>query len=538
MRILIAEDEPRAMRGLKNLITSISPDYQVVAEAADGRQALEMLKQQKPEVVFTDLKMPYMDGMALIRTAHALESPAEFVLVTAYEEFEVAREAIGLGVFDYLVKPITIEDAMRVLERLSTKLGGTQEHMAEMSLRDQYPEAHPLVRKTLHIIEENYASKLNQKEHLKLVTLLVYTLYGIPSVYYGSEFGIEGKKEQGSDWNLRPYLELSDFADTVEKNPVTALCAKLGAMKKQYPELTDGAYQELHLTNRQFAYGRVLDGSCMVTALNCDDNTAVLEFGVPVDGKVTDLLGCAENVRLQDGRLCVTLPANTGTVLYVGQRETEQADDGLWNAQPVSKTEMSTQPEGTVANQDTESVNGQENPVTACEDNENAQEDAAGKTEATQETVENAEAVESKAAQNVSGQAVVSTNTDTQNTPQIAGIILMTEDMGRMMDFYRNALGFEMEQQGSRAYCKKDDMVLTMVGRRDYERLTCRGYGYGGGVTNHFHLRILTGDVESLYQKCLGCGAQQVTGPAGNEWGEFTACVADPDGNIVEIVDR
>ena len=164
MRILIAEDEPRAMRGLKNLITSISPDYQVVAEAADGRQALEMLKQQKPEVVFTDLKMPYMDGMALIRTAHALESPAEFVLVTAYEEFEVAREAIGLGVFDYLVKPITIEDAMRVLERLSTKLGGTQEHMAERSLRDQYPEAHPLVRKTLHIIEESYASKLNQKE--------------------------------------------------------------------------------------------------------------------------------------------------------------------------------------------------------------------------------------------------------------------------------------------------------------------------------------------------------------------------------------
>lgn len=388
-----------------------------------------------------------------------------------------------------------------------------------------------------HDVERIY-TKLNQKEHLKLVTLLVYTLYGIPSVYYGSEFGIEGKKEQGSDWNLRPYLELSDFVDTVEKNPVTALCAKLGAMKKQYPELTDGAYQELHLTNRQFAYGRVLDGSCMVTALNCDDNTAVLEFGVPVDGKVTDLLGCAESVRLQDGRLCVTLPANTGTVLYVGQREEEQADDGLWNAQPVSKTEMSTQPESTVADQDTESVNGQENPVTACEDNENAQEDAAGKTEAAQETVENAEAIESKDAQNVSGQAVVSTNTDTQNTPQIAGIILMTEDMGRMMDFYRNALGFEMEQQGSRAYCKKDDMVLTMVGRRDYERLTCRGYGYGGGVTNHFHLRILTEDVESLYQKCLGCGAQHVTGPAGNEWGEFTACVADPDGNIVEIVDR
>ena len=171
------------MRGLKNLITSISPDYQVVAEAADGRQALEMLQQQKPEVVFTDLKMPYMDGMALIRTAHALESTAEFVLVTAYEEFEVAREAIGLGVFDYLVKPIT------------------QEHMAEMSLRDQYPEAHPLVRKTLHIIEESYASKLNQKELAQMLGISQeYLCYlfnkdvGEPFVKFVKKYRIETAK--------------------------------------------------------------------------------------------------------------------------------------------------------------------------------------------------------------------------------------------------------------------------------------------------------------------------------------------------------
>ena len=163
-KILVVDDEFLVRVGIKSFLNWEENGYTIIGEAADGRQALEMLQQQKPEVVFTDLKMPYMDGMALIRTAHALESTAEFVLVTAYEEFEVAREAIGLGVFDYLVKPITIEDVMRVLERLSTKLGGTQEHMAEMSLRDQYPEAHPLVRKTLHIIEESYASKLNQKE--------------------------------------------------------------------------------------------------------------------------------------------------------------------------------------------------------------------------------------------------------------------------------------------------------------------------------------------------------------------------------------
>lgn len=352
-----------------------------------------------------------------------------------------------------------------------------------------------------HDVERIY-TKLDQKEHLKLVTLLVYTLYGIPSVYYGSEFGIEGKKEQGSDWNLRPYLELSDFADAVKTNPVTALCAKLGAMKKEYPELTYGVYKELHLTNRQFAYGRVLDGNCMVTALNCDDAPAAMEFGVPADGNVTDLLGCSEYVRFENGRISVTLPANTGTVLYIGQKKVEEPEDTVWKEQTLE------------AGSDTPDVK------------------AAGSSEQEfSQTTEEAERPET-------AEQTVSNESEKMDSikPQISGIVLMTEDMGRMIDFYRNALGFHLEMQGSRAYFEKDGIVLTMIGRRDYERLTCRGYGYGGGVTNHFHLRITVNDVDEMHQKCLGCGAQQVTAPGINEWGEYTSCVADPDGNIIELV--
>lgn len=165
MKILIAEDEPRAMRGLRSLITSLSPEHQIVGEAADGSQALELMQATHPDVVFTDLKMPRMDGIALIRAAKAMSLSAEYVLVTAYEEFEVARQAICLGVFDYLVKPITVEDVQRVLARLEAKRSGAEEiQESKGSLKDQYPEAHPLVRKTLHIIEEGYASRLNQKE--------------------------------------------------------------------------------------------------------------------------------------------------------------------------------------------------------------------------------------------------------------------------------------------------------------------------------------------------------------------------------------
>lgn len=352
-----------------------------------------------------------------------------------------------------------------------------------------------------HDVERIY-TKLNQKEHLKLVTLLVYTLYGIPSVYYGSEFGIEGNKEQGSDWNLRPYLDLSDFADAEKTNPVTALCARLGAMKKEYPELTYGEYKELHLTNRQFAYGRVLDGNCIVTALNCDDAPADMEFGVPADGNVTDLLGCSENVRYENGRISVTLPANTGTVLYIGQKKVEEPEDTAWKEQT-----MEAEPD--TPDMETAGISEQELSQTAEE---------AEKPEAAEQTV-SSESVKSDSIK-----------------PRISGIVLMTEDMGRMIEFYRNALEFNLEMQGSRAYFEKDGIILTMAGRRDYERLTCRGYGYGGGVTNHFHLRITVNDVDTMHQKCLGCGAQQVTAPGNNEWGEYTSCVADPDGNIIELV--
>lgn len=351
-----------------------------------------------------------------------------------------------------------------------------------------------------HDVERIY-TKLNQKEHLKLVTLLVYTLYGIPSVYYGSEFGIEGNKEQGSDWNLRPYLDLSDFADAEKTNPVTALCARLGAMKKEYPELTYGEYKELHLTNRQFAYGRALDGNCIVTALNCDDAPADMEFGVPADGNVTDLLGCSENVRYENGRISVTLPANTGTVLYIGQKKVEEPEDTAWKEQT-----MEAEPD--IPDMDAAGISEQELSQTAEEE----------KPEAAEQTV-SSESVKSDSIK-----------------PRISGIVLMTEDMGSMIEFYRNALEFNLEMQGSRAYFEKDGIILTMAGRRDYERLTCRGYGYGGGVTNHFHLRITVNDVDTMHQKCLGCGAQQVTAPGNNEWGEYTSCVADPDGNIIELV--
>ena len=141
-------------------------------------------------------------------------------------------------------------------------------------------------------------SKLNNKAHMYNVAILVYTVPGIPSIYYGSEFGIPGNKENGSDWNLRPDLNLADFN---EKDELPALYTTLGHLKQRVPELTYGDYRELYLTTGQFAFARCLDGRAVVTALNNADNGAHMEINLPIGAnKAVNLLTIDQTTEVQE----------------------------------------------------------------------------------------------------------------------------------------------------------------------------------------------------------------------------------------------
>ena len=141
-------------------------------------------------------------------------------------------------------------------------------------------------------------SKLNNKAHMYNVAILVYTVPGIPSIYYGSEFGIPGNKENGSDWNLRPDLNLADFN---EKDELPALYTTLGHLKQRFPELTYGDYRELYLTTGQFAFARCLDGRAVVTALNNADNGAHMEINLPIGvNKAVNLLTIDQTTEVQE----------------------------------------------------------------------------------------------------------------------------------------------------------------------------------------------------------------------------------------------
>lgn len=163
-----------------------------------------------------------------------------------------------------------------------------------------------------HDVERIY-TKLTNKAHFAPVHVLLYTLPGVPSIYYGSEFGIEGRKEYGSDDSLRPALNIEDYKDSVKTNPCTALIAALGKVRQAVPALSYGSYDELMLTNRQFAYARDLDGTRVIVSVNNDDAPAGMHLAA---GNCAAYVGTlsGEKVSVQNGHINITQPANSGEI--------------------------------------------------------------------------------------------------------------------------------------------------------------------------------------------------------------------------------
>lgn len=163
-----------------------------------------------------------------------------------------------------------------------------------------------------HDVERIY-TKLYNKAHFTPVHILLYTLPGIPSIYYGSEFGIEGRKEKSSDDSLRPALNLDDYNDAMKNNPCTALVAALSKIRVNTPALSYGGYTELHLTNRQYAFARDLDGIRVIITVNNDDNDCSINLPA---GNVTEYIGTLslQKIPVQDGHIHVNIPSNGGEI--------------------------------------------------------------------------------------------------------------------------------------------------------------------------------------------------------------------------------
>ncbi|MBP5151741.1 MAG: response regulator [Lachnospiraceae bacterium] len=150
MKVFLADDEIVIREGIRESFPWDETPYQLVGEAPDGEMALPMIRDTNPDIVITDIKMPFMDGIELCRVLRAQMPWIGIIVLSGYDEFEYARQCIQLGVREYLLKPINVEELKDVLDKVSAQLKAernTFEHAA--SLRARMERGGKLVKEKL-----------------------------------------------------------------------------------------------------------------------------------------------------------------------------------------------------------------------------------------------------------------------------------------------------------------------------------------------------------------------------------------------------
>ena len=138
MKVFLVDDEIVVREGIRESFPWDDTPYTLVGEAPDGEMALPMIRDTNPDIVITDIKMPFMDGIELCRTLRGQMPWIGIIVLSGYDEFEYARRCIQLGVREYLLKPINAEELREVLDKVSSQLAEerkTLEHAASLRAR-------------------------------------------------------------------------------------------------------------------------------------------------------------------------------------------------------------------------------------------------------------------------------------------------------------------------------------------------------------------------------------------------------------------
>lgn len=217
-KVFFVEDEIVTREGIRDKVDWRGNGFEFCGEAPDGEIALPLLQTVQPDVLITDIKMPFMDGLELSRLVHERMPATKIVILSGHDEFEYAQEAIKLGVTDYLLKLVTVHDLHRTLQQLATELD--HEHQAQQDLcrlRSQ--------------VEETRAN-LRQRLLLDLVV-------GAAS----SAQAIEQAEELGIDLLARAYLvivvkiELSDPSIPFDYHHYARTCNALSRLVEHDPKV-------------------------------------------------------------------------------------------------------------------------------------------------------------------------------------------------------------------------------------------------------------------------------------------------------------
>jgi glycosidase len=150
-------------------------------------------------------------------------------------------------------------------------------------------------------------SSLTKPAHLYPLYCLLFTMPGVPSIYYGSEWGLGGVRGNGSDYQLRPALDLMQAQHSGPQPELAAAISRLAEVRHRTPALRYGDYRQLFVSHAQLAFSRHVDGQQVVVLLNASEHATA--FNLPYNGgganRMIDLLNPGESFPIEAGRLQV-----------------------------------------------------------------------------------------------------------------------------------------------------------------------------------------------------------------------------------------
>lgn len=149
-RLMLVDDEPEIREGMKEIVDWAASGFQLVAEADNGLDALQLAEQTRPDLVITDVRMRFMDGLEMVERMRAFLPMAQFIVVSGYDEFEYTRKSIQIKISDYVLKPVSAAEFTLVLERAKRALD--QEYARHNSVQVMnriFADSLPILRQQL-----------------------------------------------------------------------------------------------------------------------------------------------------------------------------------------------------------------------------------------------------------------------------------------------------------------------------------------------------------------------------------------------------
>ena len=235
-KVIIVDDEDIIVNGLRQVMPWEKYGCQVVAAASDGLEAQRVMRAQRPDILFTDIRMPGLDGLALIAAIRSEFPGMQVTILSGYPDFEYAQRAIGLGVARYLVKPSKMADLEEALAEMVRRLdaaGGAQgeeeapgapDSEAEAAVAEAENAQNFIIKNAVKYIEEHYADKLTLPDVADQVYVSQWHLSKLISKHTGKSFSdlLSGVRIAKAKELLRdPALRVWEISEAVGFSDVT-----------------------------------------------------------------------------------------------------------------------------------------------------------------------------------------------------------------------------------------------------------------------------------------------------------------------------